>query len=70
MEFLIGSLLSGLRHAPRFAVPALVGIAAGAFAFFATGQQPSSAAIALACAVLGLVVGFVLQHFRDTPSGE
>ncbi|CAN7263377.1 hypothetical protein LJR143_001073 [Pseudoxanthomonas sp. LjRoot143] len=66
---LIGSLLSGLWSAPRFAVPALLGIAAGAGVFFLTGKAPSSAAMAVGCALLGLVIGFVLEYFRDTPRG-
>lgn len=64
---LIGSLLSGLWSAPRFAVPALLGIAAGAGLFFVTGQEPSSAAMAVGCALLGLAVGFMLEYLRDTP---
>lgn len=66
---LIGSLLSGLWSAPRLTVPALLGVAAGACVFFLTGKAPSSAAMAVGCALLGLVIGFALEYFRDTPRG-
>lgn len=64
---LIGSLLADLWSAPRFALPALLGIVAGAGLFFLTGKEPSSAAMAVGCVLLGLVIGFVLEYFRDTP---
>ena len=64
---LIGSLLAGLWSTPRFAIPALLGIAAGAGLFFLTGKAPASAAMAAGCALLGLAIGFALEYFRDTP---
>ncbi|NCT70532.1 MAG: hypothetical protein GXC75_06275 [Xanthomonadaceae bacterium] len=64
---LIGSLLSGLWLQPRLAVPILLGIAAGVAVFYLTGKEPASAAMAVGCALLGLVIGFVLEYFRDTP---
>ncbi len=66
---LIGSLLSGLWSHPRFAIPALLGIAAGASLFFLTGKEPASAAMAVGCALLGCAIGFVLEYFRDAPRG-
>ena len=66
---LIGSLLSGLWSTPRLASPVLLGIGAGAALFFLTGKEPSSAAMAVGCALLGLVIGFVLEYFRETPRG-
>lgn len=66
---LIAWLLLEAWSKPRFLVPVLLGIGAGASLFYITGKQPSSAAIAISCAVLGLVIGFVLEYFRDTPRG-
>lgn len=64
---LIGSLLFDVWARPRFAIPALLGIAAGVAAFYLTGKEPASAAMALGCGLLGLAIGFVLHHFRDAP---
>jgi hypothetical protein len=64
---LIGDLLFDLWSKPRFIVPVVLGIGAGAGLFYATGQEPASAAMAVGCALLGLVIGFVLEYFRDTP---
>ena len=52
---------------PRLVVPILLGIAAGVALFHLTGKEPSSAAMALGCAALGLAAGFVLEYLRDTP---
>lgn len=50
---LIAHLLSALWDAPRPAVPTLLGIAVGIGAYYLTGQEPSSAAIAAGCALSG-----------------
>lgn len=52
---------------PRLLVPLLLGIGAGVALYFLTGRQPSSAAMALGCALLGLVIGFVLEYLREPP---
>jgi len=62
-------LFGDLPIRPRFIVPVVLGIGAGVGLFYATGEEPSSAAIAVGCALLGLIVGFVLEYLRDTPRG-
>lgn len=62
---LIAALLGGLWNRPRLVVPPLLGIAAGLALFPLTGKAPSSAAMALGCALLGLVIGFALDYLRD-----
>jgi hypothetical protein len=62
-------LFGDLPIRPRFIVPVVLGIGAGVGLFYATGKEPSSAAIAVGCALLGLIVGFVLEYLRDTPRG-
>ena len=66
---LIGSLLFDLWSKPRFAIPLLLGIGAGVGLFYASGQEPASAAMAVGCALLGLIIGYVLEYFRETPRG-
>ena len=66
---LVGSLLFALWSKPRFALPVWLGVGIGVGLFFLTGKEPASAAMAVGCALLGLVVGFVLEYFRDTPRG-
>lgn len=46
-------------------VPPLLGIAAGLALFHLTGKAPSSAAMALGCALLGLAMGFALDCLRE-----
>lgn len=62
---LIASLLGDLWSRPRLIVPVLLGIGAGLALFHLTGREPSSAAMALGCALLGLVIGFALEYLRD-----
>ncbi|UOV01414.1 hypothetical protein [Pseudoxanthomonas mexicana] len=62
---LIAALLGGLWNRPRLVVPPLLGIGAGLALFHLTGKAPSSAAMALGCALLGLVIGFALDYLRD-----
>jgi hypothetical protein len=62
---LIASLLGELWSRPRLIVPLLLGIGAGLALFHLTGQEPSSAAMALGCALLGLVIGFALEYLRE-----
>ncbi|WP_312766693.1 hypothetical protein [Pseudoxanthomonas mexicana] len=62
---LIAALLGGLWSRPRLVVPPLLGIAAGLTLFHLTGKAPSSAAMALGCALLGLAVGFALDYLRE-----
>lgn len=64
---LLGSLLFDLWARPRFAIPTLLGIAAGVAVFYLTGKEPASAAMALGCGLLGVAIGFVLHYFRDAP---
>ena len=62
---LIAALLGGLWSRPRLVVPPLLGIAAGLALFHLTGKAPSSAAMALGCALLGLAIGFALDCLRE-----
>ncbi|KRA44455.1 hypothetical protein [Pseudoxanthomonas sp. Root630] len=62
---LIASLLGDLWARPRLVVPLLLGVAAGLGLFHLTGKEPSSAAMALGCALLGLVIGFALEYLRE-----
>ena len=62
---LIAALLGGLWNRPRLVVPPLLGIGAGLALFQLPGKAPSSAAMALGCALLGLVIGFALDYLRD-----
>jgi hypothetical protein len=64
---LVAYLVSALWDAPRLVVPPLLGIGAGIALYFMTGREPSSAAIALGCVLLGLVIGFVLEYLREPP---
>lgn len=64
---MLGSLLFDIWARPRFAIPALLGIAAGVAVFHLTGKEPASAAMALGCGLLGVAIGFVLHYFRDAP---
>ena len=64
---LLAFLLGDLWKAPRFVLPLLLGIGAGLGLFFLTGGEPASAAMALGCALLGLVIGFVLEYLHDAP---
>lgn len=61
---LIALLLGGLWDAPRLVVSTLLGIAIGIGAFYLTGQAPSSAAIAVGCALFGFLLGLVLHASR------
>ena len=63
---LIAALLGGLWNRPRLVVPPLLGIAAGLALFPLTGKEPSSAAMALGCALLGLAIGFALDCLRES----
>ena len=62
---LIVALLGGLWNRPRLVVPPLLGIAAGLAVFHLTGKEPSSAAMALGYALLGLAIGFALDYLRE-----
>lgn len=62
---LIASLLGGLWSRPRLTVPLLLGVGAGLGLFHLTGQQPSSAAMAAGCSLLGLVIGCALEYLRE-----
>lgn len=62
---LIALLFGDLWSRPRLIVPVLLGIGTGLGLFYFTGQEPSSAAMALGCALLGLVIGFALEYLRD-----
>lgn len=64
---LIGSLLLALWSRPRFAIPAWLGAGIGLSLFFLTGEEPSSAAMAVGCMLLGLLTGFTMEYFRDSP---
>ncbi len=64
---LIASLLADLWSKPRLVVPVLLGIGAGLGLFHLTGREPSSAAMTLGCALLGLVIGFALEYLREPP---
>ena len=46
-------------------MPPLLGIAAGMALFHLTGKEPSSAAMAFGCALLGLAIGFALDCLRE-----
>jgi hypothetical protein len=63
LAWLFGDLLTS----PRLMVPIVLGIGAGVGLFYVTGEEPASAAMAVGCALLGLVIGFVLEYLRDTP---
>lgn len=64
---LIAWLLGGAWAKPRLLVSLLLGIGAGAGLYHLTGKQPSSAAMAAGCALLGLLIGFVLEYLREPP---
>nr|WP_298125577.1 hypothetical protein [uncultured Pseudoxanthomonas sp.] len=64
---LIAYLLADLWSKPRLLVPLLLGIVAGLGLFHLTGKEPASAAMAVGCALLGLVIGFVLEYLREPP---
>ncbi|WP_296280212.1 hypothetical protein [Pseudoxanthomonas sp.] len=64
---ILGSLLFDLWARPRFAIPTLLGIAAGVAVFYLTGKEPASVAMAFGCGLLGLTIGFVLHYFRNAP---
>ena len=64
---LIAYLLVDLWSKPRLLVPLLLGIVAGLGLFHLTGKEPASAAMAVGCALLGLLIGFVLEYLREPP---
>jgi hypothetical protein len=64
---LIAYLLADLWSKPRLLVQLLLGIVAGLGLFHLTGKEPASAAMAVGCALLGLVIGFVLEYLREPP---
>jgi len=64
---LIAWLLSEAWAKPRLLVPLLLGIVAGLGLFHLTGKEPASAAMAVGCALLGLLIGFVLEYLREPP---
>jgi hypothetical protein len=64
---LIAYLLVDLWSKPRLLVPLLLGIVAGLRLFHLTGKEPASAAMAVGCALLGLLIGFVLEYLREPP---
>jgi len=64
---LIAYLLADLWSKPRLLVPLLLGIVAGLGLFHLTGKEPASAAMAVGCALLGLLIGFVLEYLREPP---
>ena len=64
---LIAYLLADLWSKPRLLVPLLLGIVAGLGLFHLTGKEPASAAMAAGCALLGLLIGFVLEYLREPP---
>jgi len=65
LAWIFGDLLTR----PRLIVPLLPGIGVGAGLFHVAGKEPSSAAIAVGCALLGLAIGYVPEYVRDTPRG-
>jgi hypothetical protein len=43
----------------------LLGVGAGLGLFHLRGQQPSSAAMAAGCSLLGLIIGCALEYLRE-----